>query len=160
MYFENSIIVTHLLSSWQFWQGSGVPQFTVQWGIFTWSPRCSFVVRTKMSAAIALWRQPPGILTSKAWTLWLHMYFMCGPGQQQDMETSVDHLSSQLTQVMTCPLISFDFPWAKSACVTELCVWSSQLVARTVVCLLWENIFTWSHESDPRHVLGMLYSGF
>lgn len=109
-YFENSIVATHLVSSWQFWQGSGLPWFMVQWDIFTWSPLCSFVVRTKTSAAIALWKQPPGILTLKAWIPWLHMCFMCGPGQQQGMETSVDHLSSQLTQVMTCPLISFSFP--------------------------------------------------
>lgn len=105
-YFENSMVVTHLLSS-SFWQGSGIPWFTVQWGILTWSPLYSFLVRTKTSTAIALWRQPPGILTSKVWTPWLHMYFMCGPGQQQDMETSVGRLSSQLTQVITCLLISF-----------------------------------------------------
>ena len=107
--YSSSFIVTVLARKW----GSMVH------GAFLLDHHCSSVVRTKMSAAIALWRQPPGILTSKAWTLWLHTYFTCGPGQQQDMETSVDHLSSQRTQVMTCPLMSF--AWAECKCNWAVC---------------------------------------
>lgn len=154
--FENSILVTHLLSSQQFWQGRKWGS-TVQRGISTWSPLCSFVARTKTSAAIASWRQPPGTLTSKAWTPWLPTYFTCGPELQQGTETSAAHSSSQLTQVTTCPLLSLPSPWAKRADETELRGGSFSLAAGTVLCLFREDVVPWpqdfhGHQSDPRHL--------